>query len=198
MVAIDDVTFDELGVRWPFPRSLHGQAIDRLRREGARVIAYDIQFTEQTRPSEDNALIEAVDQTDGVVLATTEVDKGGGTAVFGGDRVLRAIGAKAGSSNFDNDDDGVIRRMPYEVAGLKSFARVAADEFRGRPAPKPSERAPSTSTTPAGPGRWTRCRSRGSSRGARRREPSRTASWWWGPPRRRCRTCTPRRSVRAA
>ena len=50
VVAIDDVTFDELGVRWPFPCSLHAQAIDRLRREGARVIAYDIQFTEQTRP----------------------------------------------------------------------------------------------------------------------------------------------------
>ena len=133
VVAIDDVTFDELGVRWPFPRSLHAQAIDRLRREGARVIAYDIQFTEQTRPSEDNALIEAVDRTDGVVLATTEVNERGGTAVFGGDRVLRAIGAKAGSSNFVNDDDGVIRRMPYQVAGLKSFARVAADEFRGGP-----------------------------------------------------------------
>ncbi len=131
VVAIDDVTFDELGVRWPFPRSLHARAIDRLRREGARVIAYDIQFTEQTRPSEDNALIKAVDRTDGVVLATTEVDERGGTAVFGGDRVLRAIGAKAGSSNFVNDDDGVIRRMPYQVAGLKSFARVAADEFRG-------------------------------------------------------------------
>ena len=139
VVAIDDVTFDELDLQWPFLRSLHGRAIDRLRRDGAKVIAYDIQFTEQTKPREDNALIEAVDRTDGVVLATTEVDKGGRTAVFGGDRVLRAIGAKPGSSNFENDDDGVIRRMPYEVRGLKSFARVAADEFRGGEAPAAKE-----------------------------------------------------------
>ena len=103
------------------------------------VIAYDIQFTEQTEPREDNALIEAVDRTDGVVLATTEVEKGGRTDVFGGDRVLRAIGAKPGSSNFENDEDGVIRRMPYEVAGLKSFARVAADEFRGGRPPAAKE-----------------------------------------------------------
>jgi adenylate cyclase len=136
VVAIDDVTFNELGVRWPFPRSLHAKAIDRLREGGARVIAYDIQFTEQTRPKEDNALIAAVDRTDNVVLATTEVDDKGGTNVFGGDQVLRMIGARAGSSNFDNDDDGVIRRMPYSVAGLESFAMVAADEFRGRP-PQP-------------------------------------------------------------
>ena len=133
VVGIDDVTFNELGVRWPFPRSLHAEAIDRLREEGARVIAYDIQFTEQTTPKEDNALISAVDRTDRVVLATTEVDEKGGTNVFGGDEVLRDIGARAGSSNFVNDDDGVIRRMPYSVAGLESFANVAADEFRGRP-----------------------------------------------------------------
>ena len=133
VVAIDDVTFNELGVRWPFPRSLHAEAIDRLREDGARVIAYDIQFTEQTTPKEDNALINAVDGTDRVVLATTEVDDRGGTNVFGGDEVLREIGARAGSSNFVNDDDGVIRRMPYAVRGLESFARVAADEFRGRP-----------------------------------------------------------------
>ena len=134
VVAIDDVTFDELGVRWPFPRSLHAQAIDRLRREGARVIAYDIQFTEQTRPSEDNALIDAVDRTDGVVLATTEVNERGGTAVFGGDRVLRAIGAKAGSSNFVNDDDGVIRRMPYAGGGAEELRPRGRRRVPRRPA----------------------------------------------------------------
>jgi len=32
VVGIDDVTFGDLGVRWPFPRSLHGRLIDRLHR----------------------------------------------------------------------------------------------------------------------------------------------------------------------
>jgi adenylate cyclase len=132
VVEIDDISFNELGQAWPFPRSLHAEAIDRLRRGGARVIAYDIQFTEPTKPREDNALISAVDRAHGVVLATTEVGQGGQTNVFGGDQVLRQTGARAGSSNYVPDSDGVIRRQPYAVEGLESFAVVAAEDFRGR------------------------------------------------------------------
>jgi adenylate cyclase len=135
VVGIDDVTFDELGERWPFPRSLHGEAVDALSEAGAKVIAYDVQFTEPTVPREDNALIDAVARADGVVLATTEVDQGGQTNVFGGDQVLRQTGARAGSSNFVNDEDGVIRRLPYEVEGLESFAIAASEEFLGRRLP---------------------------------------------------------------
>jgi adenylate cyclase len=135
VVEIDDVSFNELDQTWPFPRSLHAEVIDRLRRAGARVIAYDIQFTEPTEPREDNALISAVDRADGVVLATTEVGQGGQTNVFGGDQVLRETGARAGSSNYVNDSDGVIRRQPYAVEGLESFAIVAAEEFRRRRLP---------------------------------------------------------------
>src|SRR5918995_3306624 len=107
LVGIDDVTFGELQQRWPFRRSIHAKAVDQLRRAGAEVIAYDIQFTEPTAPREDNALIAAVERADSVVLATTEVDRGGQSNVFGGDQVLRQIGARAGSSNFVNDEDGV-------------------------------------------------------------------------------------------
>ena len=138
VVEIDDVTFNELSETWPFPRSLHAQAVERLRRAGAKVIAYDIQFTEPTVPKEDNALIGAVDRatgSTGVVLATTEVEQGGQTNVFGGDQVIRQAGARAGSSNYVNDSDGVIRRVPYAVEGLESFAIVAAEEFRGRRVP---------------------------------------------------------------
>jgi adenylate cyclase len=138
LVEIDDVTFGELDRSWPFPRSLHATAIRQLRRAGARVIAYDIQFTEPTVPRQDNALIDAVDRATGttaVVLATTEVGQGGQTNVFGGDQVLRQTGARAGSSNYVNDSDGVIRRMPYAVEGLESFAIVATEEFKGRRLP---------------------------------------------------------------
>jgi adenylate cyclase len=138
VVEIDDVTFSELGQTWPFPRSLHARAVNRLRRAGARVIAYDIQFTEPTVPREDNALIDSVarasDRTS-VVLATTEVEQGGQTNVFGGDQVVRQAGARAGSSNYVNDSDGVIRRVPYAVEGLESFAVVAAEEFMARRLP---------------------------------------------------------------
>jgi len=38
VLAIDDVTFSDLGRGWPFPRSLHGRAGDALRKAGARLI----------------------------------------------------------------------------------------------------------------------------------------------------------------
>src|SRR5215213_1274335 len=53
LVEVDDRTFSELGVQWPFPRSLHARLVGRLREAGAKVIAVDIQFTEQTLPRED-------------------------------------------------------------------------------------------------------------------------------------------------
>ena len=77
VVAIDDVTFSDLDRQWPFPRALHAQAIDRLRRAGARTIVYDVQFTEPTNERDDNALYDAVARAGDVVLATTETDANG-------------------------------------------------------------------------------------------------------------------------
>jgi adenylate cyclase len=127
VVGIDDVTFGDLRERWPFPRSFHARAVTRLSESGARVIAYDIQFTEPTTARDDNALISAVEHAEGVVLATTEVARDGGSGVLGGDELLREIGARAANSNFVNDEDGVIRRLPYEVDGLVSFSIAAAE-----------------------------------------------------------------------
>jgi adenylate cyclase len=128
IVAIDGPTFAELGLRWPFPRSLHARAIDRLRRAGARQIAYDVQFTEPTDPSQDLALYDAVARARGVVLSTTEVDDRGRTNVLGGQRNLSRAGARAGHTGAPAEGDGVIRRIVAQVDGLESFALAAADE----------------------------------------------------------------------
>lgn len=126
VVAVDDVTFSELGVQWPFPRSMHAKVIDRLTKAGAKVIAYDVQFTEPTDPDEDNALIEAVDRADAVVLSTTEVDEKGNANVFGGTSVINSVGARVGNTVVISDPGGVVRSMPYEVDRLETFALVSA------------------------------------------------------------------------
>ena len=46
IVAIDDKTFEDLDLRWPFRRKYHAQVIRNLTEAGAKVIAYDVQFTE--------------------------------------------------------------------------------------------------------------------------------------------------------
>ena len=84
------MTFSDLERQWPFPRSLHGRAIDALRKAGARRIVYDVQFTEPTSEREDLALFRAIARADDVVLATTETDGRGGTNVLGGDENVRA------------------------------------------------------------------------------------------------------------
>jgi adenylate cyclase len=131
VVQIDDVSFNELNARWPFKRSLHGRMIDRLRDAGARTVVYDVQFTEPTVPEEDNALIEAVARMRHVVLATTEVGPGGKANVFGGDDVVRQLGARAADALFPGSE--VIRRVPYAVDGLVSLAVASAESYLRRP-----------------------------------------------------------------
>ncbi len=126
VIAIDDVTFSDLERQWPFPRSLHGRAIDALRKAGARRIVYDVQFTEPTKEPEDVALFNAIRRADDVVLATTETDGRGGTNVLGGDENVRAAGAHAAAANLETDRGGVIHRFPRTSGGLASVAVVAA------------------------------------------------------------------------
>jgi adenylate cyclase len=131
VVAIDDVTFDELNARWPFPRSIHARVIDRLRRAGVKTIAYDVQFTEPTQPVQDNALIEAVARAKPMVLATTEVNERGEANIFGGPDVLQGVGARAGNALIPTDQGGVIRRIPYQVDGLETLVIVTAETATG-------------------------------------------------------------------
>ena len=87
MVDIDAATFEALDEPWPFRRVLHARLIDRLRRAGAALIAYDVQFTEALEGPDADALRAAVGRAHGrVVLAATEVNDAGETAVLGGER----------------------------------------------------------------------------------------------------------------
>jgi adenylate cyclase len=136
VVGIDDQTFNyfrnrKLPAQWPFPRRYHARVIEQLHRAGAKVIALDLQFTEESDEADDNALIEAVAKAGDVVLATTEVLPGGRTNVLGGDEVLHSIGGRAANTTLVPDSDGVLRRMQYSLGGLKTFGVVAAEVASG-------------------------------------------------------------------
>jgi adenylate cyclase len=61
LVAIDEKSLDTLG-RWPWPRSRLAALVDRLSAAGAKVIAFDIGFSEPdtTAPANDDALARAI------------------------------------------------------------------------------------------------------------------------------------------
>ena len=133
-VAIDDVTTNALSKKvWPYPRRYHAVVLRRIAAQHPRAIAVDIQFTEQTDPVDDQAIINAVQDAGHVVLATTETLPGGQTRIFGGNDTLRAIGATPGSGLFHADSAGVIRKVNYSVNGLKTLAVATAEVATGHP-----------------------------------------------------------------
>ena len=69
VVAIDEQSLQALG-RWPWPRSLHAQLLDRLRAEGARAVGFDVHFPEprEHEAHGNDALVRAMDRSGNVVL----------------------------------------------------------------------------------------------------------------------------------
>jgi len=137
VVAVDDVTFSDLRVQWPFPRRWHARAVDALHKAGARAIVYDVQFTEPTAERDDLALYNAIGRAGGAVLATSETDEHGHSNVLGGDENLARIKARAAASNLPDEAGGVIRRFSYSMGGMDTMA-VALAKRVGRSV-QPSE-----------------------------------------------------------
>jgi CHASE2 domain-containing sensor protein len=131
VVAIDDRSFAELRHPWPFPRSWDARVLEQLHRAGARAVFFDVQFTEPTTPAEDGALFNALGQTGGATLATTETDGHGHSSVLGGDANLALVHSQAAASVFPVDQGGVIDRVPYELDRLPTAAVVVAKRLRG-------------------------------------------------------------------
>ncbi len=129
VVAIDDKTFDELkSPTFPFSRNLHARVIRKLADAGAKVIVYDVQFTEPSgNDAADTRLIQATRSAGNVVLSTTEVADDGSTAIFGGGEVLAYSRGVPANGNAVNDVDGRIRRFAFEPQKLDSLATAALD-----------------------------------------------------------------------
>jgi adenylate cyclase len=147
VVGVDGRTLQDLDEQWPYPRRLHGQVIDRLREDGAKVIAFDVVFAEPSREKlkfcpyfgadfqpNDCALATAAAKAKNVVFSATEVGKNGNVRMFGasGKEVLPVLKARAGYTGIADDSDGSIRRFLYGYRALKSFAVVAVEKEGGK------------------------------------------------------------------
>ena len=107
--------------------------IDRLRKDGARVIAYDLVFDSASDPQDDLALFQASQRAGRrLVLAADATNAAGQTFVLGGVANQRKAGVTVGSVNYPEDRDGVVRRIPAAIEGLQNYA-VAVARAAGRP-----------------------------------------------------------------
>ena len=79
IVSIDEDSFDELDMPWPFPRAVHAKLVDALQAAQPLAIGFDILFPEPSPrgPADDQALGAAVARAGNVVLAaaTTRVSE---------------------------------------------------------------------------------------------------------------------------
>lgn len=120
IVAVDDETFSTMPTRWPFPRRYYAHLIHNLFAAGARLIVFDIQFTEPSEDPEDDVILAkaTAEYADRIVHA--------GKIFFTKDKrlnivlsdalvpvdTIQAAGASVGIVNQLDDRDGFVRQYP--------------------------------------------------------------------------------------
>jgi adenylate cyclase len=120
IAGIDDSTLEAYG-RWAdWPRSLHAQAIDNLSQAGAKVIGFDVIFTDIS--PDDEMLATAMTQVGKVVLAavgTQLVSQAGPEITYDNFLLpvatLEQAASSTGHANVIPDSDGTVRRLPLIV-----------------------------------------------------------------------------------
>ena len=115
VAGIDDETLDTHGRLGDWPRSLHAAALENLREAGAKGVAMDILFVEESE--EDEELADAFSRMP-VVLATAPLNRleSDGTppvyeTVLAPPASLQAGGPQLAHAHFPEDGDGVARRV---------------------------------------------------------------------------------------
>ena len=121
VVQIDDVTFQDLDRRWPFPRALHGKVIDAHRAPTTRARSPTTSSSPSAPGRRRIALLEAIARRTARWCSPRPRSKRGGrTKILGGDAVLKEVGARPGNGVLPPGPGRRDRRVPYAVDGLES------------------------------------------------------------------------------
>lgn len=116
VIGIDEASFAELELQWPWPRSLHAELVDRLAAAGATLIVFDIVFAEPSNQEDDRRFADSIRRAGNVVLAADRVYR----ESSGVRQWLRldphptftGAGAQVGLATVALEGDMVIRQIP--------------------------------------------------------------------------------------
>jgi adenylate cyclase len=148
IVSIDEASFSELKQKWPWPRTFFAQLIDRLSREGAKIIGIDIIMSEPYPEDQDQELARAAKKFGNVVFPgkfeeTTRRISWKGKQVELKEEVLKepieaiSKSGEIGYLNLPHDSDGFVRRFipirEYQGERHASFDLKIAALFLGIP-----------------------------------------------------------------
>jgi adenylate cyclase len=137
IVGLDDKTLQGKGATWPLPRGDYAKALLNLEKDGAAVVAFDVEFHDPSQSDQDQKFADALkNATIPVVLAYGGSDTrpaDGKFVQYGvdqipykkflcGDADLTSVtcaqpykNVLLGSTDIANDSDGVLRRIPMFV-----------------------------------------------------------------------------------
>lgn len=115
IVAIDEASIARFG-RFPWPRALMAQALDRIAAGRPKAIAVDVLYSEPTTNEDDRALAESVARAGNVVLAAQLIE----SPEAGARRItwlrplpdLERAAAAIGHVNVLTESDGAARELP--------------------------------------------------------------------------------------
>jgi len=148
IVSIDEASFSELKQKWPWPRTYFAQLIDRLSREGAKIIGIDIIMSEPYPEDQDQELARAAKKFGNVVFPskfeeTTRRISWKGKEVKLKEEVLKepieaiSKSGDVGYLNLPHDSDGFVRRFTpvreYQEERYASFDLKIVARFLGIP-----------------------------------------------------------------
>ncbi|NDW03241.1 CHASE2 domain-containing protein [Jiella pacifica] len=138
VVAIDEPSFAEIGLQWPWPRNLHAELIAALRKAGVKAVGLDLVFAEPSSPVADQALAAALGPD--VVLAADEslIETPHMSQLIRTEPLPEfvAAGARVGLASVSLDADNVLRRMPaapdtFAAELLKAAGETEAGDRTG-------------------------------------------------------------------
>jgi adenylate cyclase len=129
IVAIDDKSLDQLGHFSSWPRAYHSQLIAALAKTGARIIVFDILFSEPT--ADDEEMATSIKQAGNVILplaGNLEAPQSGiageTIALESAIRPLQAYEESTlavGYANMMPDEDGIVRRLPLIIQNGNAY-----------------------------------------------------------------------------
>lgn len=114
VVAIDDRSLESLG-RWPWPRSVHAELLDRLAAAGARSVLLDVIFSEpSSNPDSDRQLARSLCRAGNVLLPLLRESVpryGEPPREIPPTAPLAGCAAGIGHINVEADSDGTVRSV---------------------------------------------------------------------------------------
>ena len=128
IVSIDDQTFSSIKTKWPYPRSYFTKLIRNLNDAGARMIVFDLEFTEpySQDPAQDVELARVAKNFGNVIFAGKIVTEFGANNTLN-QYVLKPMpelvdaGVPWGLVNIVEDGDGFLRRYLLGIQTRKKF-----------------------------------------------------------------------------